>query len=308
MEKRRDRLTRGLFRRSPANNNQKETESASSGRHHHQRSGRPASGESHSLRECACGRGLACTGMTQAFRLLGDPRCHYVELPRYRENPPAYKYVFRNNLRAAYMRHLKKSSPTLDIDEFDTQQRRYVALHHFHPAVVKAFHANPLTSAQKHKVPISITEHELSLSVTGAATGGYYFVPGYSHSNAHEDLKNLIRAEREARETTKRNLMKKVDPDGPAPATSLPTPEHSQVSSVHSSIKADKEILEARRAAVQRTVRPEPAASSTLSSVRRPVKTGWRRRASNGRTCYTRCKRRCGSVRSCEGRDGYTVR
>lgn len=168
-----------------------------------------------SYRECACGKGLACVGMTQAFRLLGDPRCYYVELPRFRENPPAYKYTFRNNLRAAYIRHLQKLNPNLNSADLDsTHERRYVALHHFHPAVVKAYYENPLTSgaARKHKVPISITEHELQelnmdilqedriLSVTGAPTGGYYFCPSYAQEKAHEDLKLLIKAERAMRE------------------------------------------------------------------------------------------------------------
>ena len=164
------------------------------------------------IRECACGRGLQCVGMTQAFRLLGDPRCHYVELPRFKKDPPAYKYVFRNNLRAAYLRHLSKGNSNFDISEFESTKRRYVALHHFHPTVVRAFYENPLTSAQKHKVPISITEHEMQelgmdydekdkiLSMTGKPTGGYYFVPSYQHERAHQDLKELIHAERKAKE------------------------------------------------------------------------------------------------------------
>ena len=235
MERHRDRLSRGLFRRSPfaasARQSPREVPSSENpqapgpGLTHHMSHRSPRhhgdSSTNRTVRECACGRGLACTGMTQAFRLLGDPRCYYVELPRYRENPPAYKYVFRNNLRSAYLRHLKKSSPTLNTSDFDTPQRRYVALHHFHPAVVKAFHDNPLTSAQKHKVPISITEHELRnlnmeiseddriLSVTGVATGGYYFVPSYPHEKAHQDLKDLIRTERAAREVAKQQEQSK---------------------------------------------------------------------------------------------------
>jgi len=155
--------------------------------------------------------------MTQAFRLLGDPRCRYVELPRYRHNPTAYKYVFRNNLRAAYIRHLALQNPSIpDLPEIlaQTQDRRYVALHHFHPHIVQAFYSNPLTkgAARKHKVPISITEHELNelglevfeddriLSLTGKPTGGYYFCPGYSQAQAHEDLKALIKKERGLRE------------------------------------------------------------------------------------------------------------
>jgi hypothetical protein len=156
---------------------------------------------------------MACVGMTQAFRMLGDPRCYYVELPRHRPDPPAYKYVFRNKLRAAYLRHLAKHNPeSFNLKEFDSPKRRYVALHHFHPTVVRDFYENPLTAAQKHRVPVSITEHEMKqfniecrdedriLSMTGKPTGGYYFVPDYPQEDAHNDLKALIKAERHARD------------------------------------------------------------------------------------------------------------
>lgn len=160
--------------------------------------------------------------MTQAFRLLGDPRSYYVELPRYRKDTPAYKYVFRNNLRSAYLRHMARENPNLRLDDInDSPKRRFVALHHFHPAVVRAFYENPLTSAQKHKVPISITEHELKeldmevlaedqiLSVSGMPTGGYYFVPSYPHEGAHDDLKVLIQAVRASRQQKKAALKTK---------------------------------------------------------------------------------------------------
>lgn len=192
------------------------------------------------FRECVCGRGVACLGMTQAFRLLGDPRCFHVELPRYRKDPPAFKYVFRNNLRQAYLRQLVRQNPTneklkAELDSSNTiapKQRSYVALHHFHPTVVRAFYENPLTSAQKHKVPFSITEHELGqlgmpcfeedriLSANGSPTGGYYFTPNYPHEKAHEDLKVLIQAMRSSRGMSRnvRSSNKKIseDPDVPA--------------------------------------------------------------------------------------------
>ncbi len=188
------------------------------------------------FKECVCGRGIACMGMTQAFRLLGDPRCYHVELPRYRKDPPGFKYVFRNNLRQAYLRQLVRQNPTneklrSELESADSdvpKKRRYVALHHFHPKVVRAFYENPLTSAQKHKVPISITEHELGqlgmecyeedriLSASGFPTGGYYFTPNYPHQKAHEDLKVLIQAVRTARnkDTTRRSSSRKSKKKG----------------------------------------------------------------------------------------------
>jgi hypothetical protein len=156
---------------------------------------------------------MACAGMTQAFRLLGDSRRHFVELPHYRHDPPSFKYVFRNNLRASYTRNLAKCNSNLDMSQFDdVRKRRFVAVHHFHPSIVQAFYDNPLTSAQKHKVPISITEHEMRelniemckedriMTVGGTPTGGYFFVPNYPPTNVHEDLKTLVRTERLSRE------------------------------------------------------------------------------------------------------------
>ena len=205
-------------------------------RHHSHRESPQPHGQPRYVRECSCGNGLACSGMAQAFRLLGDPRCYYVELPRYRKDPPAYKYIFRNNLRAAYIRHLVKQNPKLDSAEFDSPHRRYVALHHFHPTVVRTFYNNPLTKAQKHKVPISITEHELEeldmelsledriLSFSGKPTGGYFFVPNYSHSQAHEDLKALIRATRMSKEfpTSKQQKIKEESSIKDAERQSIP--------------------------------------------------------------------------------------
>jgi hypothetical protein len=194
----------------------------------HESSSKKASGSGvKPFRECVCGRGVACMGMTQAFRLLGDPRCYQVELPRYRKDANAFKYVFRNNLRQAYLRELVRQNPTseklkAELESSNTsavpKHHRYVALHHFHPTVVRAFYENPLTSAQRHKVPISITEHELGelgmdcieedriLSVSGIPTGGYYFTPNYPHDKAHEDLKVLIQAVRSSRVHVNRNI------------------------------------------------------------------------------------------------------
>ena len=185
-------------------------------RRHRSSSKRVSGNVNSSHRECVCGIGVACFGMTQAFRMLQDPRCYFVELPRHRRDPPAFKYVFRNNLRQAYLRELLRQNPTNEklkaemetLESSVPKQRRYVALHHFHPTVIRAFYENPLTSAQNHKVPISITEHELGelgmecreedriLSVSGTPTGGYYFTPSYSHKIAHTDLRVLIQAVR----------------------------------------------------------------------------------------------------------------
>ena len=239
---------------SPGRNRKKEHESPRS----------PAHGGTtpQNVRECACGRGLACVGMTQAFRMLGDPRCYYVELPRYRKDPPAYKYVFRNNLRAAYLRHLAKQNPNFNAQEFDSSKRRYVALHHFHPTVVRAFYENPLTAAQKHRVPVSITEHEMKqlnldcneedriLSMTGKPTGGYFFVPDYPQENSHGDLKALIKAERLARDfraklhrvarERRRDKQQQAQPEGSAGNGKPTTP--ASATSAKSSEKSKKEV------------------------------------------------------------------
>jgi hypothetical protein len=144
---------------------------------------------------------------------------------------------------------MKTANPNLGLESFDAPSRRFVALHHFHPSVVRAFYENPLTSAQKHKVPISITEHELKelnmdmneqdriLSVTGVPTGGYYFVPSYPQGNAHEDLKTLIRAERASREASRAKVVleKKVE------EYSKPVPANIEISAVQSPVKPEKQ-------------------------------------------------------------------
>lgn len=205
------------------------------------RRARPSTGSTGSnskVQECVCGRGIACFGMSQAFRMLGDPRCHHVELPRYRKGETAFKYVFRNNLRQAYLRELVRQNPEneklkAELEGPEThvpKKRKFVALHHFHPRVVRAFYENPLTSAKKHKVPISITEHELGqlgmecyeddkiLSISGFPTGGYYFTPNYPYERAHQDLKSLIQAVRNARNKDKsKTSEKKRDADRKVP-------------------------------------------------------------------------------------------
>eukprot|EP00537_Pseudo-nitzschia_pungens_P001030 CAMPEP_0172362406 /NCGR_PEP_ID=MMETSP1060-20121228/6015_1 /TAXON_ID=37318 /ORGANISM="Pseudo-nitzschia pungens, Strain cf. cingulata" /LENGTH=994 /DNA_ID=CAMNT_0013084903 /DNA_START=192 /DNA_END=3173 /DNA_ORIENTATION=+ len=175
--------------------------------------------------------------MTQAFRMLQDPRCYFVELPRHRPDPPAFKYVFRNNLRKAYLREMVRQHPTNETLRAELEnpatnvpkQRKYVALHHFHPTVIRAFYENPLTLAQKHKVPISITEHELGelgtecrdedriLSISGTPTGGYYFTPSYPHEKACKDLKVLIQAVRNRthKKSPTRSKRRSSDPNVP---------------------------------------------------------------------------------------------
>lgn len=189
-------------------------------------------------KECVCGMGTACFGMTQAFRMLKDQRCHFVELPRHRKDPTDFKLEFRNNLRKSYLRELLRQNPTNETlkeqlsSETSTsvpKVRQYIALHHFHPTVVQAFYEKSRTSGkkQKHKVPVTITGHELGelgmdcreenriLSVGATPTDGFYFTPSYSHKAAHNDLKELIlsirssQGNRSDKKTSRRNRVTK---------------------------------------------------------------------------------------------------
>jgi hypothetical protein len=256
----------------------------SSSRHNNGSSSKKVSSggiRSRTSQKCICGLGVACNGMTQAFRMLGDPRSYCVELPRYRKDPPAFKYVFRNNLRQAYLRQLVRQNPTskellkeLLLSSSVTKgsdsyvpKRCYVALHHFHPTVVRAFYENPLTSAQKHRVPISITEHELYelemechaddriLSVSGNPTGGYYFTPSYAHKKAHDDLKVLMKTRTSPRKTTHKksstgtsSSKKRGDPNVPHNIEiKTPTNDGEKLAKPDSSFKEEEEEEEEKQ-------------------------------------------------------------
>lgn len=223
--------------------------------------GNNSSGTSHN-RECVCGMGTACFGMTQAFRMLKDPRCHFVELPRHRKDPMVYKFEFRNNLRQSYLRELFLQNPSNEKlkEELSStsvpKQRQYIALHHFHPTVVQAFYEKSRTSSQKqnHKVPITITEHELGelgmecreenriLSVGSTPTDGFYFTPSYSHKAAHSDLKELIQSIRSSHGNKDKSSTSSNErsEDRDASSTEIVTREHRSDSKSSSRIRLSK--------------------------------------------------------------------
>lgn len=186
-------------------------------------------------KECICGRGEECKGVSSAFALLGDARRGYIQLPPLLVNPQTTFEREQCNLRAAYLRHLSKDNALVDLlknqsDQFD-QNMRFVALHHFHPTVVETHSAK-----KKSKSPIPLTLKpvdidflHLNVEYTDAdrvrdAFGNlqdlYYFVPCYPFNKAKSDLKRLIRFKRILHET-------KDDRTLPPTLTSVPSPKQT---------------------------------------------------------------------------------
>lgn len=162
-------------------------------------------------KECICGRGEECQGVTSAFALLGDARRGYIQLPPLLVNPETTFEREQCNVRAAYLRHLSKDNALVDLlknqsDQFDNNMR-FVALHHFHPTVVETH-----SSKKKGKSPIPLTLKPIDvdfLHLKGELTEAdrvsdefgnlqdlYYFVPCYPFIKTKSDLKKLIRIKR----------------------------------------------------------------------------------------------------------------
>eukprot|EP00540_Astrosyne_radiata_P009483 CAMPEP_0116857588 /NCGR_PEP_ID=MMETSP0418-20121206/20638_1 /TAXON_ID=1158023 /ORGANISM="Astrosyne radiata, Strain 13vi08-1A" /LENGTH=73 /DNA_ID=CAMNT_0004491291 /DNA_START=43 /DNA_END=261 /DNA_ORIENTATION=+ len=64
-------------------------------------------------KDCVCGRDEECQGISAAFKLLGDPRKGYVQLPPHQEFPSSPLAKELNGLRSAYLRHLNRSEESI---------------------------------------------------------------------------------------------------------------------------------------------------------------------------------------------------
>lgn len=162
-------------------------------------------------KDCICGRGEECKGVSSAFSLLNDPRRGFVQLPDLVMNPETPFEQEQNNIRAAYLRHLSKESALVDLlkdqsDQVDTNTR-FVALHHFHPTVVDTHSAKKNSTAPIPRTlkPIDIEYLQLTEDITeadrvrdefGVIQNMYYCVPCYPLSKTKNDLKRLIRIKR----------------------------------------------------------------------------------------------------------------
>jgi len=152
-------------------------------------------------KECVCGRGEECKGISAAFALLKDPRRGYVALPPFSANPVEYTDSDMNDMRAAYLRHLNVSEESLG----DSMKRRYVALHHFHPTVVQKHSqmknaVSPIPKTLK-KVDLRFLKMKLGdddrvRDENGKKRKSYYFVPTYPIRKVKDDLKHMIRVSR----------------------------------------------------------------------------------------------------------------
>jgi hypothetical protein len=142
--------------------------------------------------------------MSLAFQMYEDPRGGHVEVPQAAANPTAYEFLHRMNaLRHAYFRHVNPVTQT-HIATVPTVE--YVALHHFHPKVVrKLAEAAGGTLLQvpptfrledTRRLGWEPTEADRVYNVNGQRTEDFYFVPNYPIEFAYRDLKQLAKAER----------------------------------------------------------------------------------------------------------------
>ena len=161
-------------------------------------------------KECVCGRGGECQGVSAAFALLKDPRRAYVMLPQYTPEPKTFVERDMNAMRAAYLRHLRRTEQSLG----DSQQRRYVALHHFHPVVVQKHAELPnaispipktLKKVDLRFLGIDLGDQDRIRDENGKKRKQYYFVPNWPIDQAKEDLKYLIRVSRLVEEARQLN-------------------------------------------------------------------------------------------------------
>jgi hypothetical protein len=164
-------------------------------------------------KECVCGRGGECQGVSAAFALLKDPRRGYVQLPQYHPTPRTYAETDMNAMRAAYLRHLRRTEESLIRQQqqqqagSDASMRWFVALHHFHPTVVQKHSEMPgaLSPIPKtlKKVDLkflglqnSLGDEDRVRDEEGRKRKMYYFCPNWPMDMAKADLKRMIRVSR----------------------------------------------------------------------------------------------------------------
>lgn len=171
-------------------------------------------------KDCVCGRGGECQGISAAFALLKDPRRGYVQLPQFTPEPTCYEEAEMNAMRASYLRHLRRTEQSLG----DSEISRCVALHHFHPTIVLKHSqmANAISPIPKtlRKVDVQYLKMELDdkdrvRDEMGRKRKQFYCVPNWPIESAKEDLKVLIRANRIYQEA------KMTSPQTPDASTNL---------------------------------------------------------------------------------------
>lgn len=152
-------------------------------------------------KECVCGRGGECQGVSAAFALLKDPRRGYVQLPQYTPNPRSYAEKEMNDMRAAYLRHLRRTEQSLG----DSSTPRFVALHHFHPVVVQKHSEMPgalspipktIKKVDMKYLKMTLGDEDRVRGEDGRKRKVFYFVPTHRMDQSKEDLKHMIRISR----------------------------------------------------------------------------------------------------------------
>ena len=188
-----------------------------------------------------CLRNAECQGISAAFKLMGDPRKGYVQLPPFQEYPSSPIAKELNGLRASYLRHLSKTEQ----DIATMEEPLFVALHHFHPIVVQKHSESSKSSSPIPKtvkpvdikfLKLSLGEEDRVLDANGVPTRQYYFAPCYSVENTKNDLKRLIRVSRmvtEAKASPRSQQSNSPSkPQSPPPAQQSPHTPKNGVSNI----------------------------------------------------------------------------
>jgi hypothetical protein len=164
--------------------------------------------------------------MSTAFAVLKDPRGGFVELPAAPSGQTfsRFEFLYRmKELRHSYLRHLfpeQKPAEAGSHLEYATrtassgkdEHRLYIALHHFHPRIVRecakagGAYKVPMTLSEREfkRMGIAVTEQDRVTDISsGKPTQEFYVVPNYSLDQVYQDLRRLARSERDAAELPK---------------------------------------------------------------------------------------------------------
>mmetsp|Transcript_20371 Transcript_20371/g.30882 ORF Transcript_20371/g.30882 Transcript_20371/m.30882 type:complete len:935 (+) Transcript_20371:81-2885(+) len=195
-------------------------------------------------KECVCGRGAECKGVSAAFSLLKDPRRGYVALPPYYPYPECYEDKDMNAMRASYLRHLNRTEASLG----DSSIPRFVALHHFHPLVVQKHSemvnaVSPIPKTVKKVdlrfLKIKLGDEDRVRNERGHKIKKFYFVPTVSLDETKEHLKHIIRVSRLYAEAKSG-----LDPSPGKPVRVLPPGESSKEDGELSSLVDPDAVLQ----------------------------------------------------------------
>lgn len=146
-------------------------------------------------KDCICGRGEECKGVSAAFYILDDPRSGYTQVPRYRPNTESVLDLESNRLREALLKHI------LPHNQLPTSNSMFIANHHFHPKLVEQYSRGikctlPVSIPQEEALEYKLDLEDQVLDHEGKPTGHVYVVPNYSFHKAKRHLKKEAKQRR----------------------------------------------------------------------------------------------------------------